>query len=51
VRAVRSSLAAKVRTDLPALERLYLGELMHSADAVEGLHAFLEKRAPVWRHA
>ncbi len=34
-----------------ALERisaLYLHELMATSDALEGLHAFLEKRSPVW---
>jgi cyclohexa-1,5-dienecarbonyl-CoA hydratase len=29
-------------------EELYLQELMSTADAVEGLRAFLEKRAPQW---
>ncbi len=33
---------------LPALEELYLKELMSTHDAHEGLAAFLEKRAPVW---
>ncbi len=32
-------------------ERLYLDELMKVGDAHEGLAAFLEKRAPAWRHA
>jgi len=35
---------------LPAVEQLYLQELMATADAHEGLQAFLEKRTPVWRH-
>jgi cyclohexa-1,5-dienecarbonyl-CoA hydratase len=35
---------------LPTVERLYLEELMNTADAHEGLAAFLEKRAPVWKH-
>jgi cyclohexa-1,5-dienecarbonyl-CoA hydratase len=34
---------------LAEVEALYLGELMKSADAAEGLAAFLEKRKPVWR--
>jgi cyclohexa-1,5-dienecarbonyl-CoA hydratase len=29
---------------------VYLHELMETHDAVEGLRAFTEKRAPVWRH-
>lgn len=28
----------------------YVNELMKTNDALEGLNAFLEKRAPVWRH-
>lgn len=50
-RAVRGELVARLRRELPALERLYLEELMKTADAVEGLQAFLDKRPPVWRHA
>jgi cyclohexa-1,5-dienecarbonyl-CoA hydratase len=34
----------------PELERLYLDELMKTEDAREGLNAFLEKRAAVWKH-
>jgi cyclohexa-1,5-dienecarbonyl-CoA hydratase len=33
---------------LAAVERLYLEDLMATADAHEGLAAFLEKRTPVW---
>lgn len=36
---------------LAAVERLYLEDLMATADAHEGLTAFLEKRKPVWRNA
>ncbi|MCC6297716.1 MAG: enoyl-CoA hydratase/isomerase family protein [Anaerolineales bacterium] len=32
------------------LERLYLDELMKTEDAHEGLAAFMEKRAAVWKH-
>lgn len=35
---------------LAAVERLYLEDLMATADAHEGLAAFLEKRKPVWRN-
>jgi cyclohexa-1,5-dienecarbonyl-CoA hydratase len=34
----------------PELERLYLEELMNTADAQEGLAAFLEKRTAIWKH-
>jgi cyclohexa-1,5-dienecarbonyl-CoA hydratase len=36
---------------LELAEGAYLEELMASEEAEEGLHAFLEKRAPVWREA
>ena len=36
--------------DLAALERAYLGELMATRDAQEGIAAFLEKRPPRWEH-
>jgi cyclohexa-1,5-dienecarbonyl-CoA hydratase len=51
VQAIRSSLASRLRAELPALETLYLRELMATHDALEGLQAFLDKRPPVWRHA
>ena len=31
-------------------ENIYLHELMKTADANEGIKAFMEKRKPVWRH-
>lgn len=48
VQAVRARLAARVHAELPDLTRLYLDGLMSTADAVEGVQAFLEKRPPVW---
>jgi cyclohexa-1,5-dienecarbonyl-CoA hydratase len=51
VRAVRRSLRTRLRTELPVIERMYLDELMPTADAVEGLRAFLDKREPAWRDA
>jgi cyclohexa-1,5-dienecarbonyl-CoA hydratase len=37
-------------TALDRAERLFLDELMKTADAAEGLRAFLEKRPPSWSH-
>jgi cyclohexa-1,5-dienecarbonyl-CoA hydratase len=34
---------------LPRIEDLYLDDLMATADAREGVQAFIEKRQPVWR--
>jgi cyclohexa-1,5-dienecarbonyl-CoA hydratase len=48
VRAARLGLVRRLRAELPALERLYLDDLMRTGDATEGLRAFLEKRPPVW---
>jgi cyclohexa-1,5-dienecarbonyl-CoA hydratase len=50
VRALRLGLNERLVTELARLERLYLDELMRSDDAVEGLRAFLDKRAPRWRN-
>ncbi|MBZ5491381.1 MAG: enoyl-CoA hydratase/isomerase family protein [Acidobacteriia bacterium] len=46
--ACRRSLMRALENDLPALERLYLDQLMGQPDAVEGVLAFLEKRQPHW---
>ena len=35
---------------LPALEKMYLKELMVTHDANEGINSFLEKREPVWQN-
>jgi cyclohexa-1,5-dienecarbonyl-CoA hydratase len=47
--AVRLGLLAHVRAVLPKLERLYLDDLMRTADAVEGIAAFIERRPPKWK--
>jgi len=46
--AARFSLVRHARAVLPELERLYLSDLMATADAAEGIAAFLEKRPPRW---
>lgn len=50
-RAARTPLSRALREELPALERLYLDELMAHPDAEEGLRAFVQRRQPVWRQS
>ena len=50
VRAARHDYAARVKAKLAAVERLYLDELMTTADALEGLQAFIGKRTAQWQH-
>lgn len=47
-RAARIDLTHRIAEMLPALERLYLTELMETPDANEGITAFLERRKPVY---
>ena len=35
---------------LPVLEKMYVGELMETRDANEGINSFLEKRKPIWNN-
>jgi cyclohexa-1,5-dienecarbonyl-CoA hydratase len=49
-RAVDRALYADVIGGLASVEELYLGELMQTEDAREGLNAYLEKRKPVWKN-
>lgn len=51
VRAARLGLRARLADELPAIERLYLDDLMSTADALEGLQAFMERRPVKWRNA
>lgn len=51
VRALRKGFLDHFFADLDELEQAYLGELMRTADAPEGIAAFLQKRPPQWRNA
>jgi cyclohexa-1,5-dienecarbonyl-CoA hydratase len=54
LRKTKKAITAGLRDDLEpaltAIEEIYLGELMKTADAQEGLKAFLEKRKPLWKN-
>jgi len=54
LRVTKKTIKAGLRDDLePSLkiiEDIYLNELMRTADAQEGLKAFLEKRSPEWKN-
>ena len=50
VKAARADYCARIRTKIETVERMYLDELMSTHDAVEGLNAFIGKRAAQWQH-
>lgn len=50
IAAVRAPRVRELRERLAEVERLYLGRLMKTHDANEGLAAFLAKRTPQWEH-
>jgi len=50
-RAVRDGRRPDIERRLDEAERLYLEELLPTHDGVEGIRAFMEKRAPLWRNA
>jgi len=49
-KAVMGGLRDDFEPSLKVIEDIYLGELMKTADAQEGLKAFLEKRKPEWKN-
>ena len=49
-KAVSAGLMDDFEPSLKAIENIYLNELMQTADAQEGLKAFLEKRKPEWKN-
>jgi len=49
-RAVDRSLYTNVSEGITCVEELYLGELMQTEDAREGLNAYMEKRKPIWKN-
>ncbi len=49
-KAVRAAGTRGFAAGLAEAEAIYLNELMTTADAREGLAAFMAKRKPVWRH-
>ena len=50
LKAIRAAADKPFGAALDAAEAIYLKELMATADAKEGLAAFLEKRKPTWQH-
>lgn len=50
VTAVQSDVIEQLKNRLDCVEKLYLQDLMNTHDAVEGLTAFVEKRAANWEH-
>jgi cyclohexa-1,5-dienecarbonyl-CoA hydratase len=49
-KAVREAAGKPFFEALFTVEQIYLKDLMATADAVEGLNSFMEKRKPVWQN-
>ena len=49
-KAITAGLMDDFEPSLKVIEDVYLNELMLTADAQEGLNAFMEKRKPVWKN-
>ncbi len=50
VRAGRKIFNETILTQLPELEKIYIGQLMETFDANEGINSFIEKRKPDWKN-
>lgn len=50
VKASRVFLYHILQKFLPALEDMYVNDLMETYDANEGINSFLEKRSPIWKN-
>lgn len=50
-RAARADIVKHFQANIAEAEKLYLYELMATADANEGIQSFLEKRKPEWKDA
>lgn len=51
LRVCKSAVRPGAPLDMAQIENLYLVDLMSTADAREGVAAFVEKRAPIWTHS
>ena len=49
-KAIKAGLIDDLEPSLKIIEDIYLKELMRTADAQEGLQAFLERRSPEWKN-
>jgi cyclohexa-1,5-dienecarbonyl-CoA hydratase len=49
-KTIKAGLIDDLEPSLKIIEDIYLNELMRTADAQEGLKAFLEKRSPEWKN-
>lgn len=50
VKAARTTFNYIMGNKLPAVEYMYINQLMETNDANEGINAFLERRKPVWEN-
>ncbi|MDP2363010.1 MAG: enoyl-CoA hydratase-related protein [Ignavibacteria bacterium] len=51
VKASRTMFNNVLLTMLPELEKIYVNQLMETADANEGINSFIEKRKPIWKNS